>query len=394
MPPVNGRYVVVDLASGEAREAELPAGFGSTLGSGLFDQVDSIMSGLKDPIAIGSGPATATFVPAACAGFAMRPGAQPYHERVCVLTGTLGVELKLSGFDIVVLEGSAPEPGYLWVRDGIAEFVPSPGSPGLDSWQRTDSIRAEQGDRKIQVVTVGPWGDRGMETSQLILDYWGGEDKIGFAAEFGRRNLVAAAFRGMGEIEIDDPEGHFAKCMALRERHKASLGRSAGLASFSDTVRMEGYAELRHRDVGCFGCPYPCRTFYKVAEDPKTMKLENREPGYLAYDIPSVETLSASGLSPRDVVVVLTACAKAGAEPVAVVDCLKSDGEPVTLDAVLSKLDGRGCSDRADRAVRGAFVDPGVDTDAAMDCIAAGLCPRYWSKVGFDPASVAAALGL
>jgi hypothetical protein len=392
MALVNGRYAVVDLASGEVREAELPDGY-ATSGTMMFGHVDAILEESSDAIAMGSGLATASLIPAACAGFIRRPGDGASHEKTCLLTGGVGAELKLSGFDLIVLENAAAGPGYLWVRDGIAEFVPSPEMKAMDSWSRTDSIRTDQGDRKIQVVSVGPWGDEGLVSSQLVTNYWGGEDKMGFAAEFGRRNLLATAFRGMGEIELDDPEGHFARSKEIRARHLASLGRSSGLASFSDIAKGQGFLELRHREVACFGCPFPCRTFYKVAEDPRTMKLESREPGYLAYDIPAVERLSALGLSPRDTVSALIDCAKSGAEPIAVGDSIESEGQEVTLDAVRSLLRTRGQTQRVSRFLPGSFTSSFDDPAMLMDCVALGLCPRYWARVGFETESLSAALG-
>jgi hypothetical protein len=389
---VNFRYAVVDLATGDVEERDLPEDYVSS-GTKMFSHVDSALRDRGDAIAIGSGLATASFIPAACGGFIRRLGDAPSIDRTCPLTGSLGVELKLTGFDFIVLEEASEEPGYIWVRDGIVEFVPSLQMAEQDSWERTDSIRTEQGDRRIQVVSTGYWGGRGLSQSQLVTNYWGGEDKKGFAAEFGRRNLLAVAFRGMGEIEIDDPEGHFMASKDLQARHLSSLGRSSGLASFTDAVSVQAFADLRHRDVACFGCPYPCRTFYKTAEDPRTMTLESKEPGYLVYDIPAVERLVGLGMSARDVVAVLTVCAKQGAEPLSVIGSLQSRGQEVSLSNVLSAVEIRDVSAApADTNPAGAHSSFSDDSERSMMCIALGLCPRYWGKVGFDFESLSEAL--
>ena len=381
MALVNLRYAVVDLASGEVEEHELPDEF---LSRAMFDKVESVLRGRKDAFAIGAGLATGSFLPAACGGFVVVPGDAPVVDRSCFLTGGLGPELKFTGFDFIVVENAADEPGYVWVRDGIAEFVPSPGLVGKDSWDRTDAIRADQGDRKIQVLSVGPWGDAGSASSQLVTNYWTGEDRRGFAAEFGKRNLLAVAFRGMGEVELEDPEGHFEASNEVRVKHLAALGRSEGLASFCEAARGQDFTDLRHRDVACFGCPYPCRTFYKVAEDPRTMRLEKKEPGYLAFDSVSVEQMVANGMSARDTISSLMACARAGADPLSVLESVKAVGSGVDVESVMSALSGPGTHASVSSALPDVLTGSFDDRDTLNLCLSLGLCPRYWAKAGLD----------
>ncbi len=329
---MNGRYGAIDLSSGEASEGEVPddcrrdpSSYVSYIGSVVEERGG-------DGIAIASGLLTCSLLPASCMGFVLSPRDGTAQERMCPLTGYFGAELKLSGFDFVALSGRAEQPGYVWVRDGIIEFVASPELTGTDSWGRTDKIRADQGDRRIQVVSVGPWGDARLPTSQLVTNYWGGEDKMGCAAEFGGKSLVAVAVRGMGELELSDPEDHFARSMELRQRHLSALRDNHGLSSFTDKAAGEGFTELFHRKVACYGCPYPCRSYYKVFEHPSTMALGNNEPGYLVYDVRGLESMLSLGMRPRDVVVSLMSCARHGAEPMAVARAVEREGSPLSAE--------------------------------------------------------------
>jgi hypothetical protein len=386
---VNGRYAVVDLSTGDVSEDILPEGYAPS-GPKALDHIDRILGERSDAIAICSGPLTASLIPAACAGFIRRLGEAPSADRMCPLTGNVGVELKFSGFDFIVLDNSAEAPGYLWVRDGIAEFVPSVDMLEQDSWGRTDAIRSEQGDRRIQVISTGPWADSRLPSSQLIMNYWGGEDKHGFAAEFGRRNLLAVAFRGMGELELEDPEGHLASSEELRKRHMSILGRARGLAAFSEAASGEGFSQLRHRDVACFGCPFPCRTFYKIAEDPGTLGLDDREPGYLAYDVPAIEKMTTLGMSPRDVISAMISCARRGAEPMSVADAIAARGSGTDSATVESVLDSREPVSSVSPTL-GAFCRSFDDPESYVRCLALGLCPRYWARVGLGLESVSTA---
>lgn len=324
-----------------------------------------------DSLVLGTGALTGSFVPASCAGFVWaKRGLMP-------VLGFAGVELKLSGFDFVVIRGRGDRPGYLWVRDGMIEFVESEGIAYLDSWKRTDKIRADQGDGKIQVLSVGPWGDRSEPAAQVVVDYWGGEDKVGMGAEFGKRNLGAVAFRGMGELELKEPEKHFEDSVLLMREHIQRLGESDGLASYSAVASRDDLRKLFHRVVACYGCPHPCRSYVKVLEDPKEMRLAAKEPGYLHYDVPALEKAFGMGFTAKDATVAIMMCAKAGAESVSVLSAVPSPS-PEAVDALLSKPSG------VDNARAANFESSFRDAEDYRATIGLGICPRYWAKAGFD----------
>ena len=379
----NGRIGVFDLSNKESSEEELDEvntweGISAVgISQALLDRHG------PESLVFATGALTSSFVPASCCGFIRTGGASP---KISPLLGFAGVELKLSGFDFVVLKGRAEKPGYLWVRDGIIEFSESDEMASMNAWARTDRVRADQGDSKIQVVAVGPWGDAMSPASQLVIDYWGGEDKVGMAAEFGRRGLFAAAFRGMGELEISEPEGHFEEALLLMREQIAKLGNNKGLASYFDGAAREDFGRLVHRHVGCYGCPFPCRTYVKVDEDPRELRLDSREPGYLHYDIPALEKAFGLGLDARSATLLLRDCAKAGAEPVAAAKALAEEER-------LSGGNGPSVSGLhpVDFPNAGAknFERVFPREDEYLAALGLGLCPRYWSKAGWDMANIA-----
>lgn len=366
----NGRIGVLDLSTGEATDEEF-SGEGTSLevARGLISAHGS------DSIVLGTGILTGSLVPAACAGIVAAAG------RTNVLLGFAGLELKLSGFDFLVLKGKAPGQGYVWARDGVVDFVEMSEASRFNSWQRTDKIRSDQGDSKIQVVSGGSWCDAGVPASQLVVDYWGGEDKVAMGVEFGRRNLAAVAFRGMGELELADPEAHFEEAASLIKTHLLKLGENKGLASYYSGSLRPDFESLVHRTNACYACPFPCRTFLKTEEDPKEMRLVSKEPGYLHYDISALERAFNLGIGARDASRILARCAQAGAEPVAALNAAVAVvGKPdlSSVEAVLSNplnVKPSGATN---------FEASFKDVRDFERCLGLGLCPRYWSKVGLD----------
>lgn len=367
----NGRAGVIDLFDGKSSEQDLPEG--SLMKGSALSVAEELLEEHGDAVVLGTGLLTGSLVPAACAGFVMSgKGTMP-------LLGFSGVELKLAGFDFMVIKGESPAPGYVWVRDGIAEFVAAPDMPAIDSWARTDKIRSDQGDRRIQVVSVGPWGDAQRPSSSLVVNHWLGEDDAFLGPEFGRRRLAAVAFRGMGEFEVSDAEGHLAASLSLRADHASKLGGSKGLASYWDRAGDSGFSSLLHRVVSCFGCPYPCRSYLKVNEDPGQMALSAGEPGYLHFDLPSLEAAASSGMDFKDATFAFMDCAKAGADPSSVIGAASKDLPGVK--AILAS----GMASPVDRSSRSGSFRSCAEFDK---CMALGLCPRYWAKAGLDMGAV------
>ncbi len=379
----NGRAVVFDLDRKVAVEQSLPEVHDWEAISAIRIADGLIAEHGSDCLVLGTGALTGSFVPASCCGIVRCGGQRP---KTIPLLGFLGTELKMSGFDFVVLKGVAQSPGYLWIRDGVAEFSESKEMSSMSSWGRTDRIRADQGDSKIQVVAAGPWGDAGLASSELVTDYWGGEDKVGMAAEFGKRGVLAVAFRGMGELELAEPERHFEEAFLLMREHIERLGESKGLASYFEVVARDDFAKLAHRHVACYGCPFPCRTFLKTSEDPGELRLVSREPGYLHYDVAALEKAFQLGADASAASKVIAACAKAGAEPVAVMSQIERSGEPCTLEEAESVIGQRGEIPPAGVTNFERSFDNSKDYDG---CLGLGLCPRYWSKAGYDLEKIA-----
>jgi len=384
----NGRAAVIELGSGQVEEVELRED--QLLGQMSAIELGKSLSRDNDgALVLGSGRMAGSLIPAACAGFVLAPG-DGAESRVSMLLGHAGVELKLSGFDFLVLKGVAPEPGYVWVRDGLAEFVRDSGMKSMDSWARTDRVRSEQGDKRIQVVTTGSWGDASHAASRYVVNHWLAEDVDGCGGRLGKLGVMAICFRGMGELELAEPGRHFDECISVQKRHLSSLGSNRGLASYWEGASADHFARLLHRTLSCYGCPFPCRSYLKTKEDPHTMALAEAEPGYLHYDTAVLKRAFEMGLDSARATELFSTCARAGADACAVLDAAGRSGDltPSAVGALLSSPDNvaaRPCEGYVDWLSLG-------DADRATfeRCLSMGFCPRYWSMIGLDLSSVTA----
>jgi aldehyde:ferredoxin oxidoreductase len=165
----NGTVLLVDLETGETSDEELELEMvekclgGAALNLELYQKYAD-----RDPIILGTGFFTSTFVPAACLGIATFKS--PLHQGIShvPLTWQTGVELKLTGYDFVVIMGASAKPVRIWLHDGLADVEDSSDVWGKDVWETVDALRQTYGDDLVQVLSIGKAGEN-------KLSLWGKE---------------------------------------------------------------------------------------------------------------------------------------------------------------------------------------------------------------------------
>ena len=318
----------------------------------------------EDPVVIGTGPLTGTLAPGAAAGVISTygPGESFVHLPV---TDFLGAEVKYSGFDFIVIKGKAVRPVYLWLHDGVINFNDASEIWGKDTWNTVDWIRKEKGDDLVQVLAIGPAGEKGHPHAQLTINYWNSQDSYGLGRLFGEKNLKAIALRGLGLIEAEEVEEMVEVSIALQQEILTSnvISSVQGinrlvLPSKAGAIQ-KWLAPLIHRHKGCFGCVIACYTFIKYNEDPHVLESTSvREPGFMLTHPQAVELFYEAGFAVEEAGRLMEICARLGLDPVAAVSFLKENDshdflggkellytlvdKPVYLDGFNSKTESAG----------------------------------------------------
>ncbi len=110
--------------------------------------------------------------------------------------GFWGPELKMAGFEAIVVKGKASEPVYLWIEDGEIEIRPAKHLWGQKTAEAEAIIREELGDKKIRVLQIGPGGENLVRFAGLTNDLRHFNGRTGMGAVMGSKNLRAIAVRG------------------------------------------------------------------------------------------------------------------------------------------------------------------------------------------------------
>ncbi|MGH6662569.1 MAG: aldehyde ferredoxin oxidoreductase family protein, partial [Rhodospirillales bacterium] len=228
--------------------------------------------------------------------------------------GFFGNEMKNAGYDMIIFEGRAKKPVYLFLEDGNAKLLDAKGFWGSSVWDTEDGIKKKHGDPLIRVASIGIAGEKGVKFACVVNDMHRAAGRSGVGTVMGSKNLKAVAIRGTLGVKVRD----FKKFMKAVAAGKKVLADNAvtgqGLPAMGTQVLMnvineigalptrnhldvkfkgaknisaEAMAEPRKsdgkanliRNAACFGCTIGCgrvsaidRTHYTVVNRPQYQK--------------------------------------------------------------------------------------------------------------------------
>ncbi|MCL6432192.1 MAG: aldehyde ferredoxin oxidoreductase family protein [Anaerolineae bacterium] len=266
-----------------------------------------------DNLLIFAGGAT-TGVPVAGAGRSSVGGKSPltglYGEAEA--GGFFGAEMRMAGFDAIVIRGRAQEPVYLWVHDGEAEIRPARHLWGLTTLECRRALQQELGDPRVRVAVIGPSGEMLSPLACIMHDVKHAAGRTGMGAVMGSKNLKAIATRGQGAIPIASPDDlkTLARWMRDNWRSKAERlhdsGTAGGVMELNDfgalptrnfqDGRFAGAEKISGQTMrdtilidrgGCYACPIRCKRVVSVDDAEYRVDPE--------YGGPEYETIGAVG---------------------------------------------------------------------------------------------------
>jgi len=120
--------------------------------------------------------------------------------------GRFPIALKRTGFDLVIIEGAAQQPCYLWVDDEKTELRDASGVWGMDTHQTTERL-LEETSPQASVACIGPAGERGVLYASVMNEMDRAAGRGGAGCVMGAKNLKAVVVQGTHKTPVADPEG-------------------------------------------------------------------------------------------------------------------------------------------------------------------------------------------
>lgn len=219
--------------------------------------------------------------------------------------GFFGAELRLAGYDGIVVHGKAPKPVYLWIHDGEVEIRPADHLWGMTTLECQNTVRQELGDSRIRLAMIGPGGEKLSRLACVINDLKHAAGRTGLGAVMGSKNLKAVAARGKIQVPLADPEGLRALARWMRDHWPEKsqgmhdYGTSGGVMDLNEfgalptrnfqDGRFEGAEKISGQTMAatiliergsCYACPIACKRVVKIDDADYQVNPEFGGPEY------------------------------------------------------------------------------------------------------------------
>ncbi|MBS7606919.1 aldehyde ferredoxin oxidoreductase family protein [Candidatus Bathyarchaeota archaeon] len=279
----------------------------------MLEEVDHSVEPLspRNKLILATGPLTGSTAPAGNKSIVISRSPLTNIWGEAIFSANAGIELKRAGFDMIIIEGRAERPVYLWICDDNVEFKDANGIWGMDTFTACNAVKNDLGEKDAAVACIGPAGERLVRLACIISDNGRAAGRCGLGAVMGSKNLKAIAIKGSRAIEVANPEalnklrGDIIEF--TREKLKAftDYGTSRGVVAFEEMGNLpiknwtggrfpgaEKISGVRMAETilvgrkACFACHVACGRYVRVSEGPYA-PLEGYGPEY--------ETIAALG---------------------------------------------------------------------------------------------------
>jgi aldehyde:ferredoxin oxidoreductase len=230
--------------------------------------------------------------------------------------GVFPTMLKRSGYDLLIFEGRAEKPVYLYVDERQAELRDAAHLWGRNTHDAEEAIKAETG-ADVRVAAIGPAGENLALIAAIVNDKHRAAARSGVGAVMGSKNLKAVAVRGDLKPALYDEAAlraivREANLQLAADIKKGSSMRIYGTSyvpdvtnaagvfptfnfqygQFEGASRINGPTLREHflvRHGACYGCPLACARITEVKGEVWGEKFAGQGEG------PEYETIGSLG---------------------------------------------------------------------------------------------------
>ncbi len=159
--------------------------------------------------------------------------------------GFIGAEIKNAGWDMIIFEGRATSPVYLYLENERAELLPADALWGRSVWDADAWLHDRHQDPVLRIATIGRSAEQGCLFAGVINDLHRAAGRSGVGTVIASKNLKAVAVRGTrGVGNIDDPEAFMEAVTAGKKVLAEGAVTSQGLPTYGTQVLMNVINEV------------------------------------------------------------------------------------------------------------------------------------------------------
>lgn len=312
MQGYNGKLLRIDLSSGKTTVENIPdeikaeyVGGRGFVAKYLWDELtpgtDPLSS--ENKVIVAAGPLSGTFLPSSGKVEFGTKSPQTGGYLDSNMGGHFSSEMKLAGFDAIIIQGQANRPSYLFIDNGRVEIRSAEHLWGLGAITAEAKLKQELGE-DFQIALIGPAAENGVTFTCISHDFGRQAGRGGTATVLASKKLKAIAVRGNKTVAVADPDGLMKQSVSMYKKIYETPGfltwTPYGTADITDFINDNGafptknfsrghfnkapdingknlHSKIHVLDKGCFGCPIPCGKYSKVTFSGDTQYVEGPE---------------------------------------------------------------------------------------------------------------------
>ncbi len=297
-----GQILRVNLTKGTCKKEKLDPklarayiggrGLGTKI---LYDEIDPKVDSLSpnNKLLMATGPLTGTN--ASTGGRYMVITKSPLTGAIACSNsgGYIGAEIKFCGYDLILFEGRAKMPVYLWLNNDKVEIRPADKLWGKPTHETEDRLKAET-HAEAKVCSIGPAGEKLALIACVMNDKARAAGRSGVGAVMGSKNLKAVVVKGSQSVKVARPKEFMAACLSVVKKLAESPVTGGGLPKYGtpilvNVINAHGFLPTRNfqqgqfegadrlsgetiadtiliKNKGCFACTIACARVSEVKE--------------------------------------------------------------------------------------------------------------------------------
>ena len=157
--------------------------------------------------------------------------------------GKFGAELKLAGYDMLIVEGKSAKPVYLTILVDKVELHDASSYWGTTVWHTEETIKEKHQDPQIKVASIGVSGEKGVKYACIVNDLHRAAGRSGVGAVMGSKHLKAIAVRGTTGVTVNDPAAFMNASVETKAKLEASSDRK-GLTDYGTNAMIDTMNEF------------------------------------------------------------------------------------------------------------------------------------------------------
>ena len=118
--------------------------------------------------------------------------------------GSVGPELKLAGYDGMIITGRADKPVFIRIKDAEVSIEDASALKGRPIFETEEALKKASGSPAAKTLAIGPAGENLVPFACVGSEAYRQFGRGGVGALFGSKNLKGVVIRGTGSVTIAD----------------------------------------------------------------------------------------------------------------------------------------------------------------------------------------------